>query len=63
MLKIKCIENFKTGYTMLVILGDSGDYLHAAKYLANKEEAFLHDPNFVTYYDSDLITKDMLYPY
>ena len=62
MLKMKCFPKFK-GATHLVIAGGDEDYAHASKILtkklANKEAIFLNNPEFVIYYPSPLITKDI----
>jgi hypothetical protein len=62
MLKMKCLTEFK-GATMLVIAGDDKGYAYASKILtkklADKETIFLNDPEFVIYYPSPLITKDI----
>jgi hypothetical protein len=63
MLKMKCIPEFEGPITMLVIAGGDEDYAHASKILtkklANKEAIFLNNPEFVIYYPSPLITKDI----
>jgi len=48
------------GVSVLLICGDAISFDRAAKYLANKEEASLDDPNFAIYYDNDIITRDRL---
>lgn len=60
MLKIRCFSDFKGAPYMLVIAGKEEDYLQAATYLANKEEATLTDPNFAIYYETKLISRDLM---
>ncbi|XVN42453.1 MAG: hypothetical protein RCG15_07560 [Candidatus Rickettsia vulgarisii] len=61
MLKIRYFNDFHNGYPVILISGESEDYLKAAHYLCNKEHARLNDSNFAIYYKRNLISQEKLY--
>lgn len=57
MLPIQCFDNFDNGLQIL-ISGTHAEYLHAAKYLANKKHALLNDKDCFDYYPPMIPFRD-----